>query len=121
MRTVTENCRVLKFSSADYPKIEGDLAESWTVSPDRMTYTFRLRPDIRFHDGSRLTSADVAASYERIIHPPPGVLSARQADHAAITSIETKNTVPNARCRRAPLRTNAVTAPENKAMLPAVT
>src|SRR5277367_2168268 len=72
---------LLKFSSADYPKVEGDLAESWTVSPDRMTYTFHLRPDIRFHDGSRLTSEDVAASYQRIIHPPPGVFSARQAEY----------------------------------------
>jgi peptide/nickel transport system substrate-binding protein len=82
---------LLKFSSADYPKVEGDLAESWTVSPDRMTYTFHLRPDIRFHDGSRLTSGDVAASYQRIIHPPPGVFSARQAEYAAISSIDTPN------------------------------
>jgi peptide/nickel transport system substrate-binding protein len=42
-----------------------------------------------FHDGSRLTSADVKASYDRIIHPPQGVLSVRQADYAAITDIET--------------------------------
>jgi len=31
----------------------------------------------------------VKASYERIIHPPQGVLSVRQADYAAITSIDT--------------------------------
>jgi len=36
-----------------------------------------------------LTSADVKVSYERIIHPPQGVLSVRQADYAAITSIDT--------------------------------
>jgi peptide/nickel transport system substrate-binding protein len=83
---------LLKFSTADYPKVEGDLAESWTVSPDRMTYTFRLRPNVRFHDGSKLTSADVAASFQRIIHPPPGVFSARQAEYGAISSID----VPNA-------------------------
>ncbi len=82
---------LLKLSSADYPKVEGDLAESWTVSPDRMTYTFHLHPDIRFHDGSKLTSADVAASYQRIIHPPPGVFSARQAEYGAISSIDTPN------------------------------
>ena len=81
---------LLKLSSADYPKVEGDLAESWTVSADRLTYTFRLRPDIRFHDGSKLTSADVAASYERMIHPP-GVFSARQAEYGAIGSIDTPN------------------------------
>jgi peptide/nickel transport system substrate-binding protein len=82
---------LLKFSTAEYPKIEGDLAESWSVSPDRLTYTFRLRPDIRFHDGSRLTSEDVAASYERIIHPPPGVVSARQAEYRAISGIDVVN------------------------------
>jgi peptide/nickel transport system substrate-binding protein len=82
---------LLKLSAADYPKVEGDLAESWTVSPDHLTYTFRLRPDIRFHDGSKLTSADVAASYQRIIHPPPGVFSARQAEYGAISAIDVPN------------------------------
>jgi peptide/nickel transport system substrate-binding protein len=79
---------LLKLSSADYPKVEGDLAQSWTVSPDRLTYTFHLWPDIRFHDGSKLTAADVAASYQRIIHPPPGVFSARQAEYGAISAID---------------------------------
>jgi peptide/nickel transport system substrate-binding protein len=46
-------------------KIVGDLAKSWTVSPDRLTYTFHLRPGVRFHDGSRLTSSAVKASFER--------------------------------------------------------
>ena len=32
---------LLKLSSADYPKVEGDLADTWTVSPDRLTYTFQ--------------------------------------------------------------------------------
>ncbi|HYZ43133.1 MAG TPA: ABC transporter substrate-binding protein [Stellaceae bacterium] len=80
---------LLKFDAANYPQIIGDLAESWTVSPDRMTYTFKLRPNVLFHDGSKLTSADVKASYERIVHPPPGVVSVRKVDYAAIGSIDT--------------------------------
>jgi peptide/nickel transport system substrate-binding protein len=80
---------LLKFDAANYPQIIGDLAESWSVSADRLTYTFKLRPNILFHDGSRLTSADVKASYERIVHPPPGVVSARKVDYAAISSIDT--------------------------------
>jgi peptide/nickel transport system substrate-binding protein len=80
---------LLKFDAANYPQIIGDLAESWSVSVDRLTYTFKLRPNILFHDGSRLTSADVKASYERIVHPPPGVVSARKVDYAAISSIDT--------------------------------
>ena len=80
---------LLKFDAPNYPQIVGDLAESWNVSPDRLTYTFKLRPNILFHDGSKLTSADVKASYERIVHPPAGVVSARKVDYAAIASIDT--------------------------------
>jgi peptide/nickel transport system substrate-binding protein len=80
---------LLKFDAANYPQIVGDLADSWTVSPDRLTYTFKLRPNVLFHDGSKLTSADVKASYDRITHPPQGVVSARQVDYAAISSIDT--------------------------------
>jgi peptide/nickel transport system substrate-binding protein len=80
---------LLKFNTANYPQIVGDLAESWTVSADKRTYIFKLRQNVLFHDGSPLTSADVKASYERIIHPPQGVLSVRQADYAAVTSIDT--------------------------------
>src|SRR5262249_6470322 len=82
---------LLKFDDANYPQVIGDLAESWTVSPDRLTYTFKLRPNVFFHDGSRLTSADIKASYDRIVHPPSGVISARQVDYSAISSIETPN------------------------------
>ncbi|HWI29432.1 MAG TPA: ABC transporter substrate-binding protein [Stellaceae bacterium] len=80
---------LLKFDGADYPQVKGDLAESWSVSADRRTYTFRLRPNVLFHDGSHMTSADVKVSYERIIHPPEGVISARQVYYSAIDRIDT--------------------------------
>lgn len=41
---------------------EGVLAESWTVAPDGLSYSFTLRDGTRFHDGKTLTSADVAFS-----------------------------------------------------------
>jgi peptide/nickel transport system substrate-binding protein len=44
---------------------------------------------VLFHDGSKLTSADVKASYQRIVHPPPGVVSSRQVDFGAIGAIDT--------------------------------
>lgn len=43
------------------------LAESWEVSPDQLTWTFRLRPGVTFHDGTPLTADDVVFSYRRII------------------------------------------------------
>jgi peptide/nickel transport system substrate-binding protein len=42
-----------------------DLADSYTEAPDHMTYTFKLRQGIRFHNGKPMTSADVAASFDR--------------------------------------------------------
>jgi peptide/nickel transport system substrate-binding protein len=79
---------LLKFDAANYPQIVGDLAQSWSVSPDRQTYTFKLRPNVLFHDGSKFTSADVKASYERIVHPSAGVISSRQVDYGAISGID---------------------------------
>jgi peptide/nickel transport system substrate-binding protein len=80
---------LLKFDTGNYPQVVGDLAQSWEASPDRQTYTFKLRPNVLFHDGSRLTSADIKASYQRIVHPPKGVTSSRQVDFGAIGGIET--------------------------------
>src|SRR5262249_25866139 len=60
-------------------RIEPDVVSAWSASPDGLTYMFKLRQDVRFHDGSSMTSADVKASYDRIINPPEGVLSSRRA------------------------------------------
>jgi len=65
-----------------------DLAESWTISPDGMTYTLRLRQGVRFHDGSPMTSRDVKASYEKIIWAPPGVISMRKGSYQVVEAIE---------------------------------
>jgi peptide/nickel transport system substrate-binding protein len=46
-------------------QIVGDLATTWSVSPDRLTYTFHLRPGVKFHDGSPLTSQAVVRSFQR--------------------------------------------------------
>ena len=57
-----------------YPQVQQGLmepgehvAESWEVSEDGTTYTFKIRPGILFHDGSELTAEDVAFSMERLL------------------------------------------------------
>jgi peptide/nickel transport system substrate-binding protein len=80
---------LLKFDTARYPAVKGDLAESWTVAKDGLTYTFRLRKGVKFHDGTTFTAEDIKATYERIRKPPQGVLSLREAAYADISSIET--------------------------------
>ena len=43
-----------------------NLATDWTISDDGLTYTFNLRDDVTFHDGSPFTAADVVFTFERI-------------------------------------------------------
>ncbi len=55
--------------AGDDMRIVPALAESWTVSPDGLAYTFALRRGIAFHDGTPLTAAAVKFSIERQILP----------------------------------------------------
>ncbi len=66
----------------------GDLAESWTVARDGLTYTFKLHKGVKFHDGSEMTSKDVKASYDKIIFPPPGVGSSRKGQYEVVEALE---------------------------------
>ena len=49
----------------DSTDFEGVLASSWDVSADGMTYTFKLRPNVKFHDGTPFDSAAAKASFQR--------------------------------------------------------
>ena len=60
---------LVHYDPDDPSKIAGDLAERWTVSPDGKTYTFHLRRGVKWHDGQPFSSADVKATFDRILHP----------------------------------------------------
>jgi peptide/nickel transport system substrate-binding protein len=79
---------LLQIDPYKYPNVIGDLAREWTISPDGLTYTFKLHAPVRFHDGSPLTSADVKASYDKILFPPEGVRSIRKHHYSAVKSVE---------------------------------
>src|SRR5216684_3748423 len=46
-------------------KPQPEMVDTWTMSEDRLTYSFTLRPDLKFHDGAPVTSADCIASIAR--------------------------------------------------------
>jgi peptide/nickel transport system substrate-binding protein len=71
----------------DSTKIVPDLATSWTISPNGLTYTFQLRPHVLFHDGNGpMTSTDVEASFKRRAAlgatSPPGYMVADIASYS---------------------------------------
>src|SRR3954464_4090110 len=43
---------LLRIDTPNYPKVVGDLAESWEMAPDAKSYTFHLFGNVKFHDGS---------------------------------------------------------------------
>ena len=61
------------------------LAESWEASEDGLTWTFKLRPGVTFHNGDPLRASDVAFSLNRI--KDPDVASPRSGDFAVVESV----------------------------------
>jgi len=72
-------------------KIIADLADSWTISKDGRQYSLNLRRGVKFHDGSEMTSQDVKATYDKIINPPAGVVSARKGEYVNVEAVEAPN------------------------------
>ncbi len=66
--------------------VEPDLAESWEISPDGLTYTFKLRPGVTFQDGTPLKASDVKFSFERLVDPATASPSA--SDLASMERVE---------------------------------
>ena len=74
-------------STTDY---QCDLCEGALPSPtnDGRTWTFAIRKDVKFHDGTPLTAHDVKATFDKIIFPPEGIISHRKPQFSMVERIE---------------------------------
>jgi len=68
--------RLLRYEAEDLTKLVGGVAESWTISDDGKTFTFKLRPNLKFQSGAPVTAEDTAFSLQRvaILNKTPGFL-----------------------------------------------
>ena len=67
-------------------RLVGDLAESWTISRDCRDFTFRLKPNAKWHDGRPFTADDVVFTYQAMIHPKTP--TSYKEDFKAVESIK---------------------------------
>ena len=59
--------RLLRYDVNDPSKLVADLAQSWTASADGKTFTFQLKPNLKFASGNPITAEDVAFSFARAV------------------------------------------------------
>ena len=59
--------RLVRFDVNDPSRLYGDLAKAWTVSPDGKTFSFELKPGLKFASGNALTAEDVVFSLQRAV------------------------------------------------------
>lgn len=65
-----------------------DLATSWDIADDGLSYTFHLRENVKFHDGTPFSADDVVATFNRIINPPEGVTITVRNDMSMVSKVE---------------------------------
>lgn len=94
-----------------------DLAESWTESEDGLTYTFKLRAGVRWHDGAPFTARDVKFTFDQIIDLKSG--SRLRSDFAAIQRIDTIDSLTVRFQLRAPFAPFLALLGYNAGILPA--
>ena len=59
--------RIMVFEPENMTKLVGGVAESWSTSADGRTFTFKLRPGLKFHSGNSVRAEDAAFSLRRVI------------------------------------------------------
>jgi peptide/nickel transport system substrate-binding protein len=78
---------LIRRSPKDGQTIIPDLAQRWEITPDGKKYTFYLRKGVKFHDGADFTADDVKATFDRIVHPPKGIVIPRTPLFATVGEI----------------------------------
>lgn len=88
------------------------LLEQWTTSPDGLTWTFALRPDVDKHDGTRVTAADVVALIQEQMEydPPPGLLDVEKLEAVDNVTLRVHLRAPSSLLLEALTLTRAVKA-----------
>ena len=66
-----------------------ELAESYEVSDDGLQYTFKLRPDVTFHNGDELTAEDVKFSFDRLRAKDPAIRTVRRLRRSNLSTLST--------------------------------
>ena len=74
-------------------KLEGDLAASWSTSDDIKTWIFKLRPGVKFHNGTVLVADDVVAFFQRMMDPKSTAPSRSQYDMIDTVSAPDASTI----------------------------
>ncbi len=80
------------FNSEGLNEVIPDIAESWTISPNGLTYTFHLRPGVKFSNGQPVTAQDVAWSLNQFGNPKVNVVMGVLAvgyHHASVVNSST--------------------------------
>ena len=85
--------RVNPDNPADPTDFKCDVCEGSVPKGEKggTSFTFKIRKDIKFHDGTPLTAHDVVASWKKIIFPPKGIPSARKAFFRMVESVTAKD------------------------------
>lgn len=80
--------------NVEFTEIEGDLAESWDVSGDGLTYTFTLREGVTWHDGEAFDSEDVKFTFDLAMDPDSAsFIGAKFVDVSEITAPDPQTVV----------------------------
>jgi peptide/nickel transport system substrate-binding protein len=74
-------------------KVKPDLAESWSASEDQKTWTFKLRPGVKFHNGREVEADDVKVTIERVMDKATGSTARVNFDIVEGIQIVDKHTI----------------------------